>query len=78
MKDINISSPLIKYILLIFQYLYDYRIKNKTKTKTEKEQKQKDEITEEQSNFFSLTYKKSHMSLHLKHFYAYREIANRY
>ena len=30
------------------------------------------EITEEQSNFFSLTYKKSHMSLHLKHFFPFK------
>ena len=38
----------------------------------------KDEIMEEQSKMFSPTYKKPSMSLHLKHFYAYKEIATNY
>ena len=45
-KNIKISSPLIKYILLIFQYLYD-NITKKTKKKKEHKEKKKDEITDE-------------------------------
>ena len=38
----------------------------------------KDEITDYESEIFSLNYKKSTMSLHLKHFYVYKEIAEKY
>jgi len=37
-----------------------------------------DEIREEESNLFTDTYKKTTMSLHLKHFYVYKEIAEKY
>jgi GR25 family glycosyltransferase involved in LPS biosynthesis len=35
-------------------------------------------IIEEESNLFTDTYKKETMSLHLKHFYVYKEIAEKY
>ena len=35
-------------------------------------------ITEEESDLFIDTYKKTTMSLHLKHFYVYKEIAEKY
>ena len=35
-------------------------------------------IREEESNLFTHTYKKETMSLHLKHFYVYKEIAEKY
>ena len=38
----------------------------------------KDEITEEESNIFHSQFKKSSMSLSLKHFYVYKEIADKY
>ena len=38
----------------------------------------KDEITEEESNLFDKNYKKSTMSLHLKHYYVYKQIAEKY
>jgi GR25 family glycosyltransferase involved in LPS biosynthesis len=38
----------------------------------------KDEITEEESNIFDKNYKKSTMSLHLKHNYVYKQIAEKY
>ena len=38
----------------------------------------KDEITEEESKLFHSQFKKSSMSLSLKHFYVYKEIADKY
>lgn len=38
----------------------------------------KDEITDYESNIFETSYKKSTMSLHLKHFYVYKLISEKY
>ena len=62
-RKANILKQFAKYNITNFEFIEKY---------------DKDEITEEQSKCFSLTYKKPSMSLHLKHFYAYREIAIKY